>query len=392
MTTATARLLAALSAALAFPLALPTAPPAAAATVGVTTWGDLKSAFLVDGDTVRLDANITAPANESLVIDAGESIILDLNGFVLTITDPGTDNAAFSVPATSSLTINATGGGTLTATGASSGAGIGGGDGGNGGTTIINGGAITATGGLFAAGIGGGDGIGGGGTGGITTINGGTTIATGGEEGAGIGGGPEAAGGITTINGGTTIATGGDVAAGIGGGYLGGPGVLHVNGTADVGAATNGGGPEASGITNPTTPVGVGYSAATSTVGSGGRIELRFNYVITLTANGGSTTAAQTVDDGDTLTEPATPTREGFTFTGWTSEGSAYDFSTPVTEPLELAATWTESADETSPPDETPELADTGADVATTLSLSTLLMAGGALLIALRRRAVRHSA
>ena len=117
MTAAPARRLAALSAALALPLALLSATPAAAATVGVTTWDQIKAAFLVDGDTVRLDADITADPSEPLVIQANESIVFDLNGFALEITDPGSNNAAISVPSTSSLIINDTsGGGALTAT------------------------------------------------------------------------------------------------------------------------------------------------------------------------------------------------------------------------------------------------------------------------------------
>ena len=98
MSSAPARRIAALAAALALPLALLSATPASAATVGVSSWSELESAFLVDGDTVRLDANISAPANESLAIDPGESITLDLNGYTLTITTPGQDNAAIAVP------------------------------------------------------------------------------------------------------------------------------------------------------------------------------------------------------------------------------------------------------------------------------------------------------
>jgi uncharacterized repeat protein (TIGR02543 family) len=450
MTTAPARRIAALAVALALPLALLTATPASAATVGVTTWAGptgIKAAFLVNGDTVRLDADITADANDSLVIPASQSITLDLNGYALTITDPATGtgaSAAILVPATSSLTINATNGGTLTATGGFLGAGIGGGIGGTSGTVTINGGTINATGGNYGAGIGGGDtgsggtttinggtttatggrwaaGIGGGyegNNGGTTTINGGTINATGGFFGAGIGGGDTGSGGTTTINGGTVNATGGSFGAGIGGGDSGSggttiitggtitatggvdgagigggcycdprdgftAGVLRVDGTLNGGAATDGGAPVASPITNPPTPpAGVGYSATTSTVGTGGRIDLQFNYLITFAANGGSSAPAdQTINDGDTLTAPATPTREGFTFAGWaTDDGAAYDFSSPVTAPLTLTAAWTAA------------LAATGADVTTTLGIATLLLVGGVTLIALRRRSAGRRA
>jgi uncharacterized repeat protein (TIGR02543 family)/LPXTG-motif cell wall-anchored protein len=132
----------------------------------------------------------------------------------------------------------------------------------------------------------------------------------------------------------------------------------------------------------------VGYSATTSTVGIGGKIELRFNYLITFAANGGSSAPAdQTIADGDTLTAPAAPTREGFTFAGWaTDDGSAYDFSTPVTAPLTLTAAWTAVSAEAA------ELAETGADVTTTLGIATLLLVGGVILIALRRRSAGRRA
>lgn len=407
MTTSTTRRIAALSAALALPLTLLAATPATAATVGVATWAELKSAFLVNGDTVRLDADITADALDALAVEAGESIVLNLNGYTLTITNPGS-GPAVSVPPTSSLTVTDTSGGILIATGGDLGAGIGGGLFSDGGTVTINGGTITATGATSAAGIGGGAaggaggittinggtvtatggfygaGIGGGqlGTGGITTINGGTVTAIGGLYAAGIGGGEMRPGGTTTINGGTVTASGGQLAAGIGGslGQIGA--ILVVNGTRNGGTATDGGNPSAAVITNPPTPpAGVGYSATTSTNSNdGGTIELRFNYLIAFSAAGGSSTAPQTINDGDTLTPPAAPTREGFTFAGWTSGGSAYDFSTPVTAPLELTASWT------------PVLAETGANVNVALGLASLLLAGGIALIALRRRTLSRSA
>ena len=50
------------------------------------------------------------------------------------------------------------------------------------------------------------------------TIQGGTIIATGGSSGAGIGGGDNRNGSNITISGGIVTATGGDTGAGIGGG------------------------------------------------------------------------------------------------------------------------------------------------------------------------------
>lgn len=374
---------AALATALAIPLAFAVAVPATAAAVTVSTWGDLKAAFLVDGDTVVLGADITAPNAESLAIDLGEAITLNLNGHTLSITTPPSTAAAIGVPNTSTLTINATGGGSLIATGGTSGAGIGGGESGDGGETIINGGTITATGGSNGAGIGGGAGAGGG----IITINGGTITATGGERGAGIGGGTFSTdGGTTTITGGTTSATGGTNSAGIGGGDDGSPGTLDIHGTPNTGASLDGGGPRASLVTNTVTPAGVGYSAAASLVGGGGggKIIVGFNYLVTFDAAGGISAPAAAINAGDAITAPADPSRDGYTFTGWTLDGVTYNFAAPVTKPITLTATW---AIVVAAPG---ELAATGIDLMPGLSVAALLLLAGLALIALRLRTSAH--
>ncbi|MBT1161830.1 InlB B-repeat-containing protein [Bifidobacterium sp. SO1] len=51
-------------------------------------------------------------------------------------------------------------------------------------------------------------------------------------------------------------------------------------------------------------------------------------------------TSTVTVTDGQPVTRPATPTREGFTFREWRSDGKPYDFATPVTGNLTLTAVW----------------------------------------------------
>ena len=56
---------------------------------------------------------------------------------------------------------------------------------------------------------------------------------------------------------------------------------------------------------------------------------------------GGSAVAAQTVTSGSTATQPTAPTWDGHTFEGWyTANGTAYDFTTPVTSNLRLYAHW----------------------------------------------------
>lgn len=66
-------------------------------------------------------------------------------------------------------------------------------------------------------------------------------------------------------------------------------------------------------------------------------------YTVTFEANGGSDVDPQKVVSGQTATEPAAPTRDGYTFGGWYTDESlrtAYDFETPVTGDLTLYARW----------------------------------------------------
>ena len=94
------------------------------------------------------------------------------------------------------------------------------------------------------------------------------------------------------------------------------------------------------------------------------------NYTVTFDADGGTPApAAQTVQKGSTATAPTEPTKDGFTFAGWTLGGSAYDFATPVTGNITLVASWTPSsinpADPTSSQTVTPtadEIAAAGGD------------------------------
>jgi hypothetical protein len=230
----------------AIPITLAAPVAANAATITVTTFSDLQTAFTADNSDVVLGADIVAALGQTLDTPSGTPITLDLAGHSLSITSPPAGEAAVRVGAGTSLIINdSVGGGTLTATGADDGAGIGGDLNMAGGNVTINGGTIKATGGIRAAGIGGGNAGIGGGNGGTTTINGGTTTATGGDDGAGIGGGLVGNGGTTTINGGTTTATGGDNGAGIGSGELGNNGgTTTING----GTTTATGGIHAAGI------------------------------------------------------------------------------------------------------------------------------------------------
>ena len=63
-------------------------------------------------------------------------------------------------------------------------------------------------------------------------------------------------------------------------------------------------------------------------------------HTVTFDSDGGSEVEAQTVEDGQTATEPVDPTKEGFVFSGWLLDGEEYDFSTPVTADITLTAFW----------------------------------------------------
>ncbi|RYQ12463.1 InlB B-repeat-containing protein [Bifidobacterium pseudolongum] len=67
-------------------------------------------------------------------------------------------------------------------------------------------------------------------------------------------------------------------------------------------------------------------------------------YTVTFDANGGSVVPAATVEHGQKATEPAAPTRTGYTFNGWYTAktgGTRYDFTKPVTANTTLYAQWT---------------------------------------------------
>ncbi len=62
-------------------------------------------------------------------------------------------------------------------------------------------------------------------------------------------------------------------------------------------------------------------------------------YTVTFNANGGDGVVAQTVAYGSTASH-VTPSRTYYTFTGWTLNGIAFDFNTPVTADITLVASW----------------------------------------------------
>ncbi len=64
-------------------------------------------------------------------------------------------------------------------------------------------------------------------------------------------------------------------------------------------------------------------------------------YDVTFNSNGGSVVAAQKIEKGQTATEPTAPTRDCYTFAGWYNGENAFNFSTAITDDVELTAHWT---------------------------------------------------
>ncbi len=76
------------------------------------------------------------------------------------------------------------------------------------------------------------------------------------------------------------------------------------------------------------------------------------NYTVAFDSQGGSAVDSQAVESGQTATEPAAPTRDGYTFDGWFTDSActtAYDFTTPVSADITLYAKWTASTEPVQP-------------------------------------------
>ncbi len=64
-------------------------------------------------------------------------------------------------------------------------------------------------------------------------------------------------------------------------------------------------------------------------------------YTVTFESNGGSTVTSQSVTEGNTATEPETPTKAGCLFDGWYNGATVFDFDTPIMGNITLTAHWT---------------------------------------------------
>lgn len=66
-------------------------------------------------------------------------------------------------------------------------------------------------------------------------------------------------------------------------------------------------------------------------------------YIVSFDSNGGTAVKDETIDHGDTVTKPADPEKEGYTFKGWYSDEqleTEYDFSTQVKAVKTLYGKW----------------------------------------------------
>lgn len=68
---------------------------------------------------------------------------------------------------------------------------------------------------------------------------------------------------------------------------------------------------------------------------------------ITFNSSGGSAVADQIVTKGGKIKEPPAPTKEGYTFAGWTLNGKAFNFNTAIYDSITLTASWTKKPDQT---------------------------------------------
>lgn len=65
-------------------------------------------------------------------------------------------------------------------------------------------------------------------------------------------------------------------------------------------------------------------------------------FTVTFNSNGGSKVSSVTVNAGEKVSKPKTPTKSGYTFSSWKLDGSAYNFTSAVTKDITLVAEWKE--------------------------------------------------
>lgn len=63
-------------------------------------------------------------------------------------------------------------------------------------------------------------------------------------------------------------------------------------------------------------------------------------YTVTFNTTGGSEIASKTVSENKRVNKPTDPTKKGYEFDEWLLNGNTYNFDEPVTEDLNLVASW----------------------------------------------------
>ena len=67
------------------------------------------------------------------------------------------------------------------------------------------------------------------------------------------------------------------------------------------------------------------------------------NLTVTFNSAGGTEVAPISVLEGATISAPTAPTKSGYTFDVWTLDDEEFNFATPITDDITLAATWLEN-------------------------------------------------
>lgn len=73
-------------------------------------------------------------------------------------------------------------------------------------------------------------------------------------------------------------------------------------------------------------------------------------YVVTFNSNGGSAVPEVKVPDGNTVSEPPAPTRDGYSFAGWYVGNNKFDFTSGINRNITLTAKWNKNGSSTNPP------------------------------------------
>ena len=63
-------------------------------------------------------------------------------------------------------------------------------------------------------------------------------------------------------------------------------------------------------------------------------------YIVSFNSNGGSSIEEVKVPEGNTVSEPASPTRDGYTFAGWYLGNDKFDFTAGISRNITLTARW----------------------------------------------------